>query len=156
METIEQSLEIDRPVRTVYNQWTQFEDFPAFMEGVRSVRQLDDKRLEWVADIAGKEKTWQAEIFEQEPDKRIAWRSMTGAMNTGRVDFEALDANSTRIYLRLNYEPEGLIEKAGDALGFVTARVSGDLQRFKEFIEGIPGQRAGWRGEIQGRNISSP
>lgn len=155
METIEQFIEIDRPVRTVYNQWTQFEDFPAFMEGVKSVRQLDDKRLEWVADIAGKEKSWQAEIFEQEPDKRIAWRSMTGAMNSGRVDFEVLGENRTRIYLRLNYEPEGLVEKAGDALGFVTGRVSGDLKRFKEFIESAPFEPQGWRGEIQGRAVSS-
>lgn len=153
METIEQFIEIDRPVRTVYNQWTQFEDFPAFMEGVRSVRQLDDKRLEWVADIAGKEKSWQAEIFEQEPDKRIAWRSMEGTMNSGRVDFEPLDDHRTRLYLRLNYEPQGLLEKTGDALGFVTARVKGDLQRFKEFIENIPGPRDGWRGEIQGREV---
>ena len=153
METIEQFIEIERPVRTVYNQWTQFEDFPAFMEGVKSVRQLDDKRLEWVADIAGKEKSWQAEIFEQEPDKRIAWRSMEGAMNSGRVDFEALDGDRTRLYLRLNYEPEGLLEKAGDALGLVTLRVKGDLQRFKDFIEELPSQREGWRGEIQGRVV---
>lgn len=153
MQTIEHSLEIDRPVRSVYNQWTQFEDFPRFMEGVKSVRQLDDKRLEWVAEIAGKEKLWQAEIFEQEPDKRVAWRSMAGAMNSGRVDFEPLDANRTRISLRLNYEPKGLAEKAGDVLGLVTKRVTGDLQRFKEFIEGVPFEPDGWRGEIQGRVV---
>jgi len=155
METIEKSIEIERPVRVVYNQWTEFEEFPRFMEGVKTVRQLDDKHLQWEAEIAGKTKTWQAEIFEQEPDKRIAWRSTSGAMNSGRVDFMPLSADRTRVALRLSYEPDGAVEKVGDALGLVTARVSGDLKRFKEFIENDATQPEGWRGEIRGGQVQS-
>jgi len=134
METIEKSIEVDAPVRAVYNQWTQFEEFPRFMEGVEEVRQLDDKRLHWKAEIAGKVKEWDAEIFEQVPDQRIAWRSITGAKNSGMVNFFQIGTNTTRVTLALNYEPEGAIEKVGDALGVVSARVEGDLKRFKEFI----------------------
>lgn len=153
MEIIEKTIDIDRPVRSVYNQWTQFEDFPRFMEGVKSVRQIDDKRLQWEAEIGGKTKNWVAEIFEQEPDKRIAWRSTQGAFNSGRVDFEPIDEAHTRVALRLSYEPEGAVEKVGDALGLVSARVSGDLKRFKDFIEERGATGDGWRGEIHGRNV---
>jgi uncharacterized membrane protein len=153
METIEKSIEIDRSIRSVYNQWTRFEDFPQFMEGVKSVRQIDDKRLHWEAEIAGKTKAWDAEIFEQEPDKRIAWRSMSGAMNSGMVNFEPLDPGRTRVTMRLNYKPEGVTEQVGDMLGIVSARVSGDLKRFKEFIENKDTPPEGWRGEIEGREV---
>jgi uncharacterized membrane protein len=153
METIEKSIEIECPVRSVYNQWTQFEDFPKFMEGVKSVQQLDDKRLRWEAEIAGKTKTWDAEIFEQEPDERIAWRSTSGAMNSGMVNFASVDPTHTRVTMRLNYSPEGAVEKVGDALGVVSARVSGDLKRFKEFVENRQTPPEGWRGEIEGRNV---
>jgi uncharacterized membrane protein len=155
METIEKSIEIDRPLRVVYNQWTEFEQFPRFMEGVKSVQQLDDKRLQWEAEIAGKTKTWQAEIYEQEPDKRIAWRSTSGALNSGRVDFLPLSADRTRVSLRLSYEPEGAIEKIGDAAGLVSVRVSGDLKRFKEFIEQDSSRPEGWRGEIHGGQVQA-
>jgi uncharacterized membrane protein len=155
METIEKSIEIDRPVRAVYNQWTQFEEFPRFMEGVKSVRQLDDKRLQWEAEIGGKTKTWTAEIIEQEPDKRIAWGSTSGAMNNGRVEFLPLSADRTRVSLRLSYEPEGTVEKIGDAVGAVSLRVSGDLKRFKEFIEDTASGSQGWRGEIHGGEVQS-
>lgn len=153
METIEKSIEVDCPVRSVYNQWTQFEDFPKFMEGVKSVQQLDDKRLRWEADIAGKTKTWDAEIFEQKPDERIAWRSTSGAMNSGMVNFASVDPNHTRVTMKLNYDPQGAVEKVGDALGVVSARVSGDLKRFKEFVENRKTPPEGWRGEIEGRNV---
>lgn len=156
METIEKSIEIDRPVRYVYNQWTRFEEFPRFMEGIESVEQLDDKRLHWEAEIAGKAKSWDAEIFEQVPDERIAWRSTSGAMNTGMVNFHPLEDGGTRVTLRLNYEPEGALENIGDALGVVSARVGGDLKRFKEFIENREPLPDGWRGEIKGREVTPP
>jgi uncharacterized membrane protein len=155
METIEKSIEIDRPVRAVYNQWTEFEEFPRFMEGVKSVQQLDDRRLQWEAEIGGKTKTWQAEIYEQEPDKRIAWHSTSGALNSGKVDFEPLSAERTRVSLRMSYVPEGAIEKVGDAVGLVSVRVSGDLKRFKEFIERDSSQPEGWRGEIHGGQVQA-
>ncbi len=153
METIEASIDVDRSVRSVYNQWTQFEDFPQFMEGVKSVRQIDDKRLHWEAEIAGKTKTWDAEIFEQDPDKRIAWRSMAGAMNSGMVNFEPIDPGHTHVTMKLHYEPEGATEKMGAMLGVVSARVRGDLKRFKEFIENRESPPEGWRGEIEGRDV---
>jgi len=155
METIEKNIDIDRPVQVVYNQWTEFEEFPRFMEGVKSVQQLDNKRLQWEAEIGGKTKTWQAEIYEQEPDTRIAWHSTSGALNSGRVDFLPLSPDRTRVSLRLNYEPEGMIEKVGDAVGLVSVRVSGDLKRFKEFIERDSSRPEGWRGEIHGGQVQA-
>jgi uncharacterized membrane protein len=147
MQTIEQSIEVNAPVRTVYDQWTQFEEFPKFMEGVE-VRQLDEKRLHWVAEIAGHRHEWDAEIYEQVPDQQIAWRSISGKRNEGVVRFEALPENRTRVHVRMSYEPDGAIEKVGTALGLASARVKGDLKRFKEFIEARGTETGGWRGEI--------
>jgi len=148
VSTIEQSIDVNVPVRTAYDQWTQFEEFPRFMEGVREVRQLDDKRLAWCADIAGKEKRWEAEITEQIPDARIAWVSRTGAHNAGVVTFHRLDDRNTRVMLQLDYDPEGVVENVGDALGAVSSRVSGDLTRFKDFIEQRGRETGAWRGSI--------
>lgn len=153
MEHIEKSIDVNAPLSAVYNQWTQFEEFPRFMEGVLEVRQLDDKRLHWRAKIAGKEKEWDAEIFEQVPDERIAWRSASGAMNTGQVWFQSLGPSETRISLKLNYDPEGAVENMAGALGVVGSRVQGDLKRFKEFIESRGHETGSWRGEIHGREI---
>ncbi len=153
MEHIEKWVEVDAPLSMVYNQWTQFEEFPEFMEGVTEVRQLDDKRLHWKAKIAGKEKEWNAEIFEQSPDDRIAWRSTSGAENTGRVSFQSLGPNKTRVNLRINYDPEGVLENVGDALGIVSMRVQGDLNRFKDYLESRRSESGSWRGEIHGRNV---
>src|SRR5689334_2765670 len=121
METIEKSIEVERPIENVYDQWTQFDEFPRFMEGVKEVRQVDERHLHWKAEIAGKEKEWDAEILEQIPDQRIAWRSTAGARNSGMIDFEALGSSSTKVTLKLNYEPEGAAENMGDALGLVSA-----------------------------------
>jgi uncharacterized membrane protein len=148
MATIERSIDVEVPVRVAYNQWTQFEDFPKFMEGVRHVRQADDKRLHWKAEIGGKEQEWFAEITEQLPDERIAWRSRSGAPNAGVVTFHRLGDSRTRIMLQLDYEPQGAVETVGDALGVVSRRVQGDLQRFKDFIEARGRETGGWRGEI--------
>lgn len=155
METIEKTIEVNAPINTVYNQWTQFEEFPRFMEGIEEVRQLGDKKLHWKAEIAGKTKEWDAEIFEQIPDQRIAWRAITGAKNSGMVNFLPAGANGTRVSLSLNYEPEGAIEKMGDAMGLVSARVEGDLERFKEFIEARGQETGAWRGQIHGREVTS-
>jgi len=154
METIEQSIEVDAPVSMVYNQWTQFEDFPRFMEGVKSVRQLDDKRLHWHAEIAGKDKEWDAEIVEQRPDELIMWRSTTGAHNGGEVRFDKTSGGKTRVTLVMTYDPEGVVENVGDALGLVSMRVKGDLKRFEKFIEERRNETGGWRGEIRGGNVS--
>jgi uncharacterized membrane protein len=148
MPTTQQSIQIDLPVRTVYNQWTQFEDFPHFMEGVERVTQLDDRRLHWVAEIAGTREEWDAEIVDQEPDRRISWRSTSGIANDGVVAFQPLGPDSTRVTLALDVDPQGLKEKAGEKLGFVSKQVEGDLKRFKEFIESRGVETGAWRGRV--------
>jgi uncharacterized membrane protein len=150
MSRIVESIDVDVPVRAAYDQWTQFEDFPRFMEGVKSVRQLDDTTLEWTAEINGVERSWRAEIGEQEPDRVVAWRSTSGARNDGRVSFESLDPSRTRATLELDVEPDDALEKAGDALGLVERQVEKDLRRFKEFIESRGTPTGGWRGEVEG------
>lgn len=149
MANIEQSIDVDVPVRAAYNQWTQFEEFPKFMEGVQEVKQLDDKHMHWRANIAGKEEEWDAVVTEQEPDMRIAWTNTTGAHNAGVVTFHRLADSKTRVMLQLDYEPEGVIENVGSALGFVERRVKGDLQRFKEFIESRGHETGAWRGTVE-------
>ena len=149
MSVIEKSIEVNVPVRTAYNQWTQFEDFPKFMEGVRQVTQLDDKRLHWKANIAGKDEEWNAEITEQIPDQRIAWKSQGGASNAGAVTFQSLSDAKSKIMLHLEYEPRGTVEKVGDAAGMVTQRIEGDLRRFKDYIETQGRETGAWRGTIK-------
>jgi uncharacterized membrane protein len=153
MSVVEQHIDVDVPVRVAYDQWTQFESFPHFMEGVERVTQKDDKSLEWHANVAGQDKHWTAEIVEQTPDQRIAWRSTSGAMNAGVVSFQSNGTNSTRVTLQLEAEPEGPVESAGDALGFLDRRVKGDLERFKEFVEGRGVPTGAWRGEIHGGEV---
>jgi uncharacterized membrane protein len=148
MPTVEESIEVRQPVRTVYNQWTQFEDFPQFMEGVERVEQLSDTRLRWVAEIAGTRREWDAEIVDQKPDQRIAWRSISGADNAGVVTFRPTSEDSTEVTLTLDFDPEGVVEKAGEKLGFVHKRAEGDLKRFKEFIESRGIETGAWRGEV--------
>jgi uncharacterized membrane protein len=149
MPNVEKHIDVNVPVKVAYNQWTQFEDFPKFMEGVESIKQLDDKRLHWVATIAGKKEEWDAEITEQTPDQRIAWTNTTGAKNAGVVTFHHLSDETTRVMLQLDYDPEGVVENVGSALGFVGRRVEGDLGRFKEFIESRGKETGAWRGEIE-------
>jgi len=153
MNTVEKTIMVNVPVRTAYNQWTQFETFPHFMEGVEEVRQQDDKRLHWRANIAGKTEEWNAEIIEQTPDQRVAWRSTSGAYNAGAVSFQPQGPSQTRLTLRLDYEPEGVIENVGDALGLVERRIEGDLKRFKEFIESRGSETGAWRGEIHNAQV---
>jgi uncharacterized membrane protein len=154
LERYETSIEVDCPVRTVYNQWTQFEAFPRFMEGVEQVRQLDDTRLYWRATVGGKTKEWNAEITEQVPDQRIAWKSTSGAPNAGSVHFEPLGVDRTRVLLKLAYDPQGLTENLGDAFGVVSRRIDATLRDFKQFIERRGGETGAWRGEVhRGREV---
>jgi uncharacterized membrane protein len=149
MTKVVESIDAEVPVRTAYNQWTQFEDFPRFMEAVESVKQLDDKTLHWVADIAGRREEWDARIAEQIPDERIAWTSTTGAKNAGVVTFHRLHDNKTRVTLQMEVDPEGPIENAGAALGVLQRQVKGDLERFKKFIDQRGQETGAWRGEIR-------
>jgi uncharacterized membrane protein len=148
MERIEKSIEVNCPVRTVYNQWTQFEDFPRFMAGVKEVRQLDDTHVHWCAQIWGKDKEWDAEITEQEPDTRISWKSVSGASNAGTVRFESLSPERTRVRLVMSYQPEGALENAGDAMGVVNGQVQRTVEEFKKFIEERSRETGAWRGEV--------
>jgi uncharacterized membrane protein len=147
-KTIEQSIDVDVPVRTTYNQWTQFEEFPEFMQGVEYVTQIDDTHLRWKAEIGGTSHEWEAEITEQRPDERVAWRSTTGKGTSGVVTFHRLGENQTRIMLQLEWEPEGAKESAGSALGLDERQVKGDLERFKRLIESRGVETGAWRGEV--------
>ena len=153
MSRFEESIKVAVPVRVAYDHWTQFEDFPKFMEGVERVVQLDDKRLLWTASVAGQQKSWEAEIVDQTPDERIAWKSIDGAANAGAVLFEPIGPRETKVILRIDAEPDGAIESIGDALGFLRRRVEGDLERFKEHVERDGVNRRGWRGEIHGDEV---
>jgi uncharacterized membrane protein len=153
MSKIEKSIDVNVPLSTAYNQWTQFEEFPRFMEGIEEVRQLDDKRLHWRTNIGGKREEWDAEIVEQVPDRRVAWRSTSGAPNSGVVTFESLGAAATRVNLQLEYTPQNAVESAGDAMSVLARRVEGDLQRFKEYIESRGAETGAWRGEIHGGQV---
>jgi uncharacterized membrane protein len=148
MSTIEQSIEVNVPVRTAYNQWTQFEDFPHFMEGVEEVKQITDTRLRWRAEIASQEREWEAEIDEQRPDERIAWHAIDGSTNAGVVTFHRIDDGKTKVMLQLEFEPDDAMEKAGDVLGIVKRRAKGDLERFKKFIESRGTETGAWRGQV--------
>jgi uncharacterized membrane protein len=149
MSTIEQSVEVEVALRTAYNQWTQFEEFPSFMDGIKEVRQVDATHLHWVAEIRGHTHEWDAEITEQKPDERVAWKNVGGQKNAGVVTFHRLDDNHTRLMVQLDFMPEGFIEKLGDALGESDRRVAGDLERFKEMIESQGSESGAWRGQVK-------
>jgi uncharacterized membrane protein len=152
MSKIEKSIEVNVPVRTAYNQWTQFEEFPKFMEGVECVEQLDDSHLRWKAEIGGKTVEWNAEITEQIPDTKVAWRSTSGAHNAGAVAFFRLSDDSCRITLQIDYDPKGVVETVGDWLGVMSRRAEGDLERFKKFIEERGVETGAYRGTIPSRD----
>lgn len=154
MASIEKSIDVGVPVRIAYNQWTQFEEFPRFMEGVKAVKQLDDKNLHWHAEVLGKDVEWLAEIIQQIPDERITWRSTSGAKNAGSIAFQPLAPERTRLTLRIEYEPQGVAETSGSSLGLVSMRVEGDLQRFKRFVEERGHETGEWRGEIHGPKVT--
>ncbi len=154
---VEKSIEVNVPVSTAYNQWTQFEEFPRFMGGVEEVRQLDDQRIHWVAEIAGVKREWDAKVLEQVPDRKVAWAATDGATNAGAVYFQPVGTDRTQVRLSLEYEPEGLVEKAGDKLHIVEKRAEADLENFKSYIEGRGTETGAWRGTIdEGRNLGTP
>ena len=148
MGRVQKSTTVDLPVSTVYNQWTQFEEFPEFMEGVEAVSQLDDTTLHWVAEISGQRREWKAEIVDQTPDRRIAWQAIDGKRNAGAVTFEPQGPNRTQVTLEMEYDTEGLKEKAADALGVIDRRAEGDLERFRTFIESRGVETGAWRGNV--------
>ncbi|RHW24862.1 SRPBCC family protein [Nocardioides immobilis] len=150
MSTMEKTVTVDLPVSTVYDQWTQFETFPQFMEGVEEVRQIDNTHLHWKADILGVTREWDAEIVDQTPDERITWRATDGTTNDGTVSFASDPSGQhTEVTLRLEFEPSGIVEKAGDLTHLIQHRVDGDLERFKDFIESRGLETGGWRGEVK-------
>jgi uncharacterized membrane protein len=147
---VQDSIEVDVPISTAYNQWTQFEDFPNFMKDVEEVRQVDDTHVHWRANIAGKPVEWDSEITTQIPDRRISWRSTSGPPNSGAVTFDRVTDNRTRITLRMSYRAPGLVEKVGDALGAVRLELSGNLHRFADFIQSRQRETGAWRGTVTG------
>ena len=149
MASVSESIDVNVPVTTAYNQWTQFEEFPQFMDGVESVKQLDDTRLHWVAEVGGKKHEWKAEITEQKPDERVAWKAVEGHGNAGVVTFHRLGDNESRVTVQIDHEPEGMMESLGSALGADSRRVKGDLERFKELIESRGAESGAWRGEVE-------
>jgi uncharacterized membrane protein len=153
VSTIQESVDVDVPVRTAYNQWTQFEEFPRFMEGVESVRQVDDTHMHWKAEIGGVTREWDAEVTEQHPDERVVWKSTAGAEHGGVVTFHRLGEDTTRVMLQLDFDPEGIVEQAGDKLGFVSRRTKGDLKRFKELIESQGAETGAWRGDVAPKSV---
>jgi len=148
MALAEQHIDIDVPVRVAYDQWTQFEEFPTFMDGIQSVTQVDDTHLRWVADVGGAVREWDAEITEQHPDHRVAWKALDPADPSGVVTFHRLGDARTRVMVQMEYDPAGLKESAGSAIGMDSRRVKGDLESFKEFIES-GAETGAWRGEIE-------
>ena len=149
MPKVEQSVELDVPVSTAYNQWSQFEEFPQFMEGVKEVRQLDPTHLHWVAEISGETEEWDAEVTEQTPDERIAWKSTSGKQNAGVVTFHRLDDSRSKIMLQMDWESEGMVEKVGVALGQDDRQVKSDLDRFKALVEKRGTEFGAWRGNVE-------
>jgi uncharacterized membrane protein len=148
VSNVTESIDVDVPVRTVYDQWTQFETFPQFMDGVERIDQITDTKTHWVTKIGGVEREFDADITEQHPDERVAWKSTTGADQAGVVTFHRLSDTSTRVTVQMDYEPEGVVENVGDKLGIVKRRVTGDLERFKQFIEARGSETGGWRGDV--------
>lgn len=150
---IEKSIEVEAPIRAVYDQWTQFETFPRFMEGVEEVRQIDDTHLHWCAKVGGKRVEWDAEIVEQLPDECISWRSTSGKTNQGTVRFDKIDEAHTRVHLSLEMQPDTVVEKIGTVIGVPSHRVEDDLERFKDFIEARGTETGAWRGEVHGGRV---
>ena len=148
MATVKETIEVDVPVSTAYNQWTQFEEFPSFMEGVQSVTQVDDTHLRWVAEVGGKRRELQAEIVDQVPDQKIAWRAIDDNGPNGIVEFEPLGEDKTLIAVEMAYEPESITEQLGSAMGVDSRQVKRDLERFKELVESRGVESGAWRGEV--------
>jgi uncharacterized membrane protein len=153
---VEKTIEVNAPLSSVYNQWTQFESFPEFMEGVLEVEQLDDKRLHWKANVGGKIKEWDAEIIQQIPDSMIAWRSISGPAHNGTVSFRTRGPSRTEIMVRIEFQPQSMLESLAGTFGMVGRRIEADLERFKDFIQARPVETGAWRGRIFGSQVEQP
>jgi uncharacterized membrane protein len=157
MSTVKETVEVDVPVRTAYNQWTQFEDFPNFMEGVEEITQLDDRHNHWTTKIGGVRREFETEIVDQLPDERITWRTTTGDVGQkGMVRFERVDDTHTRVELVMDVEPSGAVEKAADLLGAIDQRIKGDMKRFKRYVEERGEASGAWRGRIKPGDVGGP
>jgi uncharacterized membrane protein len=157
MSTVKETVEVDVPIHTAYNQWTQFEEFPNFMEGVEEVRQLDDRHNHWTTKVAGVRREFDTEIVDQLPDERVTWRTTSGDTHQkGTVRFQRLDDTHTRVELVMDVEPSGAVEKAGDMLGAIDRQIKGDMKRFKQYIEKRGGESGAWRGRIQPGGDAGP
>ena len=155
MEKIQHSIDVDTPVSVAYNQWTQFEEFPRFMEGVESVTQIDDATSHWTAEIAGVRREWDASIVRQEPDRVVAWDGFGGPENVGMVEFQPLGTDRTRVDVSIDWEPQDAVERTADAFGIVSRRIRKDLERFKQYIEDRDGATGAWRGRIDGGEVET-
>lgn len=148
MASVTKSVDVEAPISAVYNQWTQFETFPEFMSGVQRITQADDTHTHWVTDVGGVKREFDTKITEQHPEERVAWKSTDGTTHAGVITFHRLSETTTRVTAQLDWQPEGVLEKAGAVLGFDDRQVSSDLDRFKDFIESRHGETGGWRGEV--------
>jgi uncharacterized membrane protein len=148
MASVTKSIDVHVPISTVYNQWTQFETFPEFMGGVDQITQLDDRRLHWKVTVGGQTREFDAEVTEQNPEERVAWKSIDGETHAGVVTFHKLADDETRVTVQLDWQPDGIVEKAGAVVGVDDHQVSSDLDRFKSFIEGRGQETGAWRGEV--------
>ncbi len=148
MSTVTESIDVDVPIKTVYDQWTQFESFPQFMEGVEEIRQIDDTHIHWVIKIAGVTREFDATITEQHPEERVAWRADDGPNHAGVVTFHRIDDNQTRVTAQMDIDPEGFVENVADKAGILDRRVKGDMKKFKEFIESRDSATGSWRGDV--------
>jgi len=149
MSTVTESVDVDVTITTAYDQWTQFESFPQFMDGVQEIRQIDDTHNHWVIKVAGVTREFDATITEQHPEERIAWRADDGPNHAGVVTFHRIDDNKTRVTAQLDIDPEGFVENVADKAGILDRRIKGDMKRFKEFIESRGSETGGWRGDVQ-------
>jgi uncharacterized membrane protein len=148
MASVTESVDVAVPVSTAYNQWTQFESFPQFMGGVDKITQIDTTHNHWVTTIGGVTREFDTEVTEQHPDERVAWKSTDGTSHAGVVTFHRLNDAKTRVTVQLDWQPSGVVEKAGSVLGVDDRQVKADLARFKEFIEKQGGETGAWRGDV--------
>ncbi|EIE98721.1 SRPBCC family protein [Saccharomonospora glauca] len=148
MSTVLKAVDVDVPLSTAYNQWTQFESFPEFMEGVEEVRQLDDTHTHWVTRVGGVKREFDATITEQHPDERVAWTSNSGPTHAGVITFHRLDRDRTRVTAQMDIDPDGFLEKVADRTGMLERRIDSDLHRFKEFVESRGRETGSWRGDV--------
>ena len=149
MSTVTESVDVDVPIKIAYDQWTQFESFPQFMDGVEEIRQIDDTHTHWVVKVGGITREFDATITEQHPEERVAWRADDGPNHAGVVTFHRLDDDKTRVTAQLDIDPEGFVENVADKAGILDRKIKGDMGRFKEFIESLGSATGSWRGDVE-------